>query len=107
MQAVTRYVQFQPINRCPTDRQMGWQMQTISTGREIKKLAQMGEQLSVWGWRCDHYVETQMPQGVAENHTIRSAFTHPMVSLCQARYIRDFARTMPPVFVDAVGNQNL
>ncbi len=107
VQAVTRYVQFQPINRYPTDRQMGWQMQTTSIGREIKKFAQTGEPLVVWGWRCDYYVETQMPQGVAENHTIRSVFIHPMVRIYQARYVRDFARTMPPVFVDAVGNQNL
>jgi hypothetical protein len=107
IQAITRYVQFQPINRYPTDQQIGWQMPTTSVGREIKKFAQTGEPLAVWGWRCDYYVETQMPQGVAENHTIRSVFTHPMVHVYQARYVRDFTRTMPPIFVDAVGNQNL
>lgn len=72
--------------------------------QRILQYAKPGEKLAVWGWQCKYYVEAQMPQGVNENHTIRSVFNHPMRDVYQKRYIKDLRRSMPPVFVDAVGN---
>lgn len=95
------------LNPYPSDRQDGWAVQQTPVSKEVLKYARPGEKLVVWGWRCDYYVQTQMPQGVAENHTIRSAFAHSMLATYQQRYVRDFVRSFPPVFVDAVGNQNL
>ena len=107
IKAVGKYQQGIPINPYPSDQQGGWRLPQSEVVKAIKKYAKPGEKLAVWGWRCDYYVQAQMPQGVAENHTIRSTFTHPMLNVYQQRYVKDFIRSFPPVFVDAVGSQNL
>ncbi|CCH56403.1 hypothetical protein BN8_05736 [Fibrisoma limi BUZ 3] len=95
------------INAYPSDQQHGWAVQPSPVSKAVLTYAKPGEKLVVWGWRCDYYVQTQMPQGVAENHTIRSAFEHPLQDIYQRRYLSNFIRSFPPVFVDAVGSQNL
>lgn len=107
VQAAKRYRQHQPLNAYPSDQQKGWRMPQSPVARAIRQYAQPGEKLAVWGWRCDYYVQTQMPQAVAENHTIRSAFEHPMKLIYQRRYVSNLIRSLPPVFVDAVGSRNL
>lgn len=107
IKAIGKYRQGIPINPYPTDQQGGWRLPQSDVVKVIRKYAKPGEKLVVWGWRCDYYVQAQMPQGVAENHTIRSTFTHPMLNVYQQRYVKDFMRSLPPVFVDAVGSQNL
>jgi hypothetical protein len=106
-QIVMTYKNKQPINPYPSIWQNGWVVQQSPVAKEVRKYAQPGEKLVVWGWRCDYYVQAQMPQGVNENHTIRSAFDHPLLKTYQQRYVRDFIRSTPPVFVDAVGKFNL
>lgn len=69
----------------------------------ILQYARPGEPLVVWGWMCRYYVEAQMPQGVNENHSIRSAYDHPLKHIYLTRYVGDLTRSFPPVFVDAVG----
>ena len=75
--------------------------------QQIRKYADEGEPLVVWGWRCDYYVSAKMRQGTAENHSERCVFQSPMTSVYQHRYLRDFYRSFPPVFVDAVGSENM
>nr|WP_293836497.1 hypothetical protein [uncultured Arsenicibacter sp.] len=106
-QMVWNYRHGIPLNPYPTDQQGGWRLPQSDVAKVVRQYAQPGEKLVVWGWRCDYYVQTQMPQGVAENHTIRSTFDHPMLGIYQKRYVSDFKRSFPPVFVDAVGSQNL
>ncbi|WP_080238002.1 hypothetical protein [Spirosoma rigui] len=96
-----------PLNPYPSDRQNGWTIQQSPVSEKVAQYAKPGEKLVVWGWRCDYYVQAQMPQGVAENHSIRSAFSHPLLATYQQRYTRNFVSSFPPVFVDAVGAQNL
>ena len=105
--AMTNYRTGTPMNLYPSDRQNGWTLQPSPVSKTIANYARPGEKLAVWGWRCDYYVQAQMPQGIAENHSIRSAFAHPLLATYQQRYVRDFVRSFPPVFVDAVGRQNL
>ncbi|WP_240163644.1 hypothetical protein [Spirosoma taeanense] len=107
IQAVQRYRQGIALNPYSSEGQGGWAVQQSPVSKEIRKYGRPGEKLAVWGWRCDYYVQTQMPQGVAENHTIRSTFAHPMRDDYQRRYVKDFKRSKPAVFVDAVGSQNL
>ncbi|AQG81600.1 hypothetical protein [Spirosoma montaniterrae] len=102
-----RIAQKQPMNTYVSEWQGGWAIQQSPVSKEIAKYARPGEKLAVWGWRCDYYVQTQMPQGVAENHTIRSAFAHPLQATYQQRYVRNMMRSKPAVFVDAVGKNNL
>ncbi|WP_229365697.1 hypothetical protein [Fibrisoma montanum] len=107
IQAGLNYRRGIAINAYPSDQQQGWVVQPSPVSKAVLSYAKPGEKLAVWGWRCDYYVQTQMPQGVAENHTIRSAFEHPLQAIYQRRYVSDFVRSFPPVFVDAVGSQNL
>jgi hypothetical protein len=107
VQTIQDYRNSIPINPYPSEWQNGWAVQQSPVSKEIVKYAKPGEKLVVWGWRCDYYVQAQMPQGVAENHTIRSGYDHPLQATYQQRYVRNFMRSFPPVFVDAVGSQNL
>lgn len=107
VQALLNYTAGKPLNPYPSDGQGGWRIQASPVSTLIGNYARPGEPLVVWGWRCDYYVQAQMPQGVAENHSIRSAFAHPMLVDYQRRYVADVKRSVPPVFVDAVGSQNL
>ena len=72
------------------------------TGLEALKLAKPGEDLVVWGWAPKYNVQTQMPQGVCDNHTIRCVMG-PNQPIHRARYIENIRRSRPPVFIDAVG----
>ncbi|NEU68591.1 hypothetical protein [Spirosoma agri] len=107
VQTIPKFINKIPVNLYSSEKQNGWAVPQSPVAAEVRKYARPGEKLAVWGWRCDYYVQTQMPQGVAENHTIRSAFDHPMLADYQKRYASDFMRSTPPVFVDAVGSQNL
>jgi hypothetical protein len=56
---------------------------------------------------CRYHVETQMPQGTAENHSERCIYPHPMREKYYQRYLSDLRKNQPKVFVDAVGSNNL
>lgn len=101
------YRQGRPANPYPSDQQGGWQVPLSPVAKEVMKYAKSGEPLVVWGWMCSYYVETRMPQGVAENHSQRSVLFKPMLKQYQQRYLSDVLRSYPPVFVDAVGNHDL
>lgn len=73
----------------------------------VARVAQPGDALVVWGWQCRYYVESGLPQGTAENHTERCIFPIGLRDVYRARFLDDFRRTRPPVFVDAVGENSL
>lgn len=93
------------INLYETARSKQQKMSPVA--RAILKYANPGEYLVVWGWECAYYVETQMPQGVNENHSVRSAMAHPFQATYYRRYVSDIKRTRPKVFVDAITAQTL
>lgn len=72
------------------------------TAQEALKLARPGEDLVVWGWAPQYNVQTQMPQGVCDNHTIRLVMGSDQ-RVHRARYMRNIQASRPPVFIDAVG----
>lgn len=92
------------FNPYPSGQGLNRSLPFTETGLEASKYLGKGDFLVVWGWNCQYYVECQAPQGVAENHSIRSAFEHPMRETYRDRYIQDLKRTRPAVFIDAVGN---
>ncbi|MBC8156393.1 MAG: hypothetical protein H7Z72_26195 [Bacteroidetes bacterium] len=72
------------------------------------KYARPGEDLVVWGWMPRYNVQTQMPQGVADNHVIRCLLGDPAVQrIHRIRYIQNIKRSNPPVFIDSVGENCL
>lgn len=75
--------------------------------KALKPFTKPGDYLVVWGWQCQYYVEAQLPQGTAENHSERSIFKHPLQAKYLHRYITDLQRTKPAVFLDAVGKHSL
>jgi hypothetical protein len=70
----------------------------------IMQHATSKDRLVVWGWMCRYHVETQMPQGTAENHSERCIYPHPMREKYYRRYLVDLKNNRPKVFVDAVPN---
>ncbi|MEI7585184.1 hypothetical protein [Runella sp.] len=62
------------------------------------------DRLVVWGWMCRYHIETQMPQGTAENHSERCIYPHPMREKYYQRYLSDLEQNRPKVFVDAIPN---
>ena len=72
------------------------------TAQATLKLARPGEDLVVWGWAPQYNVQTQMPQGVCDNHTIRLVMGSDQ-RVHRARYLRNIQASRPPVFIDAVG----
>ncbi len=73
---------------------------------EILKRRKEGDYMVVWGWNCSYYVEAQLAQGTAENHSERSIFEHPMRDVYRKRYMSDLARTQPAFVLDAVGKNS-
>jgi len=96
----------QPTNVFVSEFQGGWRVPQTPVTEQIARYAVPGEKLVVWGWRCDYYVRTQMPQGVAENHTVFSVFYPRYRNHYHQRYVADIMRSRPPVFVDATGKYN-
>lgn len=76
------------------------------TAQEALKLAKPGEDLVVWGWAPMYNVQTQMPQGVCDNHVIRCVMGSNQ-PVHRARYIRNLEASRPPVFIDAVGPNSI
>ena len=74
--------------------------------KELKKYTRSQDYMVVWGWQCVYYVEAQLAQGTAENHSERSIFKHNMLEKYRSRYFSDIQRTKPAVFLDAVGKNS-
>ncbi|WP_439557089.1 hypothetical protein [Dyadobacter sp.] len=73
---------------------------------ELKKYSSEADYMIVWGWQCRYYVEAQLAQGTAENHSERSIFEHPMREVYRKRYMSDLERTKPAFILDAVGKNS-
>jgi hypothetical protein len=73
---------------------------------EILQHANPGERLGIWGWMPVYWVETGMTQATRDGDDSRQIEPHEDQDYFRARYFRDFLRTRPPVFIDAVGTGN-
>jgi hypothetical protein len=74
--------------------------------KALKPYVTPADRMVVWGWQCRYYVEAQLAQGTAENHSERCIFQHPLQAEYRQRYLRDMKRTRPVVFIDAVGKNS-
>jgi hypothetical protein len=72
----------------------------------LKKYSKPDDYMVVWGWQCVYYVEAQLAQGTAENHSERSIFHHPMRDTYRKRYMADMQRNKPAIVLDAVGKNS-
>lgn len=69
----------------------------------INQVKQPGDTLTVWGWRPELYVETQLPQGTREALTEAQLSEHPQRDYFRARFLADLKSSESKFFVDAVG----
>ena len=82
-------------------------LQQSEVAKKILEYARPDDMLVVWGWACRYYVETQLAEGTAENHTERCIYEHPMKPNYRKRFIADMLRNRPAVFIDAVGKNSV
>ncbi len=75
--------------------------------RAMMPYVKPNDKMVVWGWQCRYYVEAQLAQGTAENHSERSIYQHPLREEYRARYLRDMQRNRPALFIDAVGKNSV
>jgi hypothetical protein len=74
--------------------------------KALKPYVTSADRLVVWGWQCRYYVEAQLAQGTAENHSERCIFQHPLREAYRERYLSDIERNRPAIFIDAVGRNS-
>jgi hypothetical protein len=97
-----KIVKHQPLNNYISTADHRVPLSNVS--KLIGQHATAQDRLVVWGWMCRYHVETQMPQGTAENHSERCIYPHPMREKYYQRYLADLKQNRPKVFVDAVPN---
>ncbi len=69
----------------------------------VHRLARPGDTLAVWGWSSYVFVETGLRQITREACSVRSLEPSPYLEFYRLRYLRDFLRTQPDLFLDSVG----
>ncbi len=74
-----------------------------AAGEKLRSLARPGDTLTVWGWRAELYVYSQLPQGTREAHTQWLIQDIPQRDYYRRRFLADLARTQPRFIADAVG----
>ncbi len=72
----------------------------------LRHYTQPGEALAVWGWMCSYYVEAGLRQATREGPSVAELTPGPYLDFYRQRYLADFQRSLPPVFVDGVGGDN-
>jgi hypothetical protein len=71
--------------------------------QELRKYAQSGEALGVWGWTTNpFYVEAGLRQATRNAHSMASVLDSPYYDYFRQRYLADLERSAPPVFIDAM-----
>lgn len=75
--------------------------------RAMKPYIRPKDTMVVWGWQCRYYVEAQVAQGTAANHSERCIFQHPLHEEYRQKYLADMQRNRPAIFIDAVGKNSM
>lgn len=75
--------------------------------KAMKSYVRPNDTMVVWGWQCRYYVEAQLAQGTAGNHSERCIFQHPLREAYRQKYLSDIKRTRPAIFIDAVGKNSV
>jgi hypothetical protein len=75
----------------------------LPASRYLLARARPGDQLAMWGWQAQVYVETGLVQGTRDAHSAYQLNHTPLREFYRDRYMRDMSRRRPAWFVDAVG----
>lgn len=69
----------------------------------ILTLTKKDDYVGMWGWEPRYLVEANRRHATREAHSALELFPSPARSYFRARYLSDFKRHRPPLFVDVVG----
>lgn len=72
----------------------------------LNQARKKGDTLTVWGWRPELYVETQLPQGTREAVTEAQLSNTPQRDYFRSRILADLRANQPAFFVDSVGPED-
>ena len=75
--------------------------------RELRKYAQPGEALGVWGYLNNAYAEAGLRQATRDAQSQAEILENPQREYYSACYLADLQHAAPPVFIDAVGPNNI
>jgi hypothetical protein len=78
-----------------------------TVARELRKYAQPGEALGVWGYLNNAYAEAGLRQATRDPHSQSEILETAQRGYYRQRYLADLQHSAPPVFVDAVGPGNI
>jgi hypothetical protein len=81
-------------------------LRQTAVSAEIARHARPGEAVGIWGWEPKFWVLTGTLQATRDGNTNRQISEHDSKERYRQRYLRDLEQSMPPVFVDAVGEGN-
>jgi len=83
-----------------------WHYARTELSNRVAAWSRPGETLAIWG-RTDHvYVETGLRQATRDSHFGPLVASGPQQAYVRARYLRDFLRAEPEVFLDSIGPVN-
>jgi hypothetical protein len=77
-----------------------------AVARKLVKYAHRGEALGAWGWMNNVYVESGLRRAFRMADSPFVIWPGPYNSYYRRTYLADLQRSIPPVFVDAVGPGN-
>lgn len=69
----------------------------------IRETKMPGDYLTVWGWRADYHIETQLPMGTRSACPEFQIRRVPLRDFYRNTALEEFKRTKPAYFIDAVG----
>ncbi len=72
-------------------------------GLVLRRLAQEGDRLAIWGWSARTYVEAGLAQATRDAHSYWATVDSPVRPAQRDVYLRDFRRHRPAFFLDATG----
>ncbi|MDD2762946.1 MAG: hypothetical protein PHE83_03105 [Opitutaceae bacterium] len=76
---------------------------TSRVARELQRFTRPGEALGVWGWMTNLYVEAGLRQATREAYSQMQILGGPYYDYYRRRYLSDLERSLPPIFIDAIG----
>jgi hypothetical protein len=68
----------------------------------ISRYASPGEQMALWGWSSELYVDSGLVQATRDGTSLWQIFSSPLQHYYIKRYLDDFVASNPPLFIDTV-----
>jgi len=78
------------------------EMPPSTESKVVAQLTDLHDEVAVWGWRPDIYVEARRKPGVRDVEPSQAIVPGPFRDVVRSRFLEDMQRNSPRLFVDAV-----